>query len=385
MTTYEGIVAWPDLEPYSDVPMFNTKAVVQQTGVPAPTLRAWERRYVLLSPERANNAYRLYSERDIALIRWLKGRIDSGMAIRQAVALYRHLQEEYQRGLLSLQSQSRTADHEPFFQVATHPSLPEPPLHPFLPEQEQTPLPPDMPASAQVGQQMIEEAIQRGYRPVKLLVMLREQLIGAFRLFDDSEANTVIGMMLAVYSVEQVCTDLIMPVLWQIGQLWADGSISVAVEHFASNFFRALLTHLFHSAPIPHQGTLTIVCCAPGEPHELAALMLALFMRRRGVRVAYLGQAIETEGLIASIRQLRPALVCVSLTMSSYLPALIHLGRMVQRLPVQRPTFVFGGQVFAQFGGITSQIYGMYMDGDLKDVAEQLCNIVEQAGKDRDV
>lgn len=383
MATYEGMVAWPDLEPYSDVPMFNTKAVVQQTGVPGPTLRAWERRYALLSPERANNAYRLYSERDIALIRWLKGRIDSGMSISQAVALYRHLQEEYQQGRLALQSPYRTSDHEPFFQIATHSSLPESSLHPLLQEQEQALLSSEISASAQVWQQMIEEAVQHGYRPAELLVSLRERLIGAFRLFDDAGANMVMGVMLAVYSVEQVCTDLIMPVLWQIGQLWVDGDISVAVEHFASNFFRALLLHLFHTAPMLRQGALAIVCCAPGEPHELGSLMLALFMRRRGVRVAYLGQAIETEGLIASIKQLKPALVCVSLTMSSYLPALIHLGRMVQHLPQPRPTFVFGGQVFAQFGGITSQIYGMYLNGELKDVAEQLCNVVEQAGKDR--
>src|SRR5690242_8561055 len=85
---------WPHLEHYSTVPLFNTKAVVQQTGITAPTLRAWERRYLLLSPERAQNDYRLYSERDIAIIGWLKERVDAGMAISQAIALFRHLEQE---------------------------------------------------------------------------------------------------------------------------------------------------------------------------------------------------------------------------------------------------------------------------------------------------
>ncbi len=93
MTMYEGPIEWPDLELFSDTPVFNTKAVVQQTGIAAPTLRAWERRYDLLSPERANNDYRLYSERDIALIRWLKARIDSGISISQAIALFHHLSQ----------------------------------------------------------------------------------------------------------------------------------------------------------------------------------------------------------------------------------------------------------------------------------------------------
>src|SRR6202162_6371472 len=85
----------PDLEHYSDVPLYNTKAVVQQTGIAAPTLRAWERRYMLLSPERAQNDYRLYSERDIAIIHVLKEHIDAGMAISQAISFLRHMQEEH--------------------------------------------------------------------------------------------------------------------------------------------------------------------------------------------------------------------------------------------------------------------------------------------------
>src|SRR2546427_12509418 len=90
----ERHTGWPRLEHYSDVPLFNTKAVVHQTGIAAPTLRAWERRYMILSPERAHNDYRLYSERDIAIIRWLKERVDAGMSISQAIALFRHLEEE---------------------------------------------------------------------------------------------------------------------------------------------------------------------------------------------------------------------------------------------------------------------------------------------------
>ena len=87
-------IAFPELERYSDYPLYNTKAVVQQTGIPAPTLRAWERRYTFLLPGRADNSYRRYSERDIVVIRWLKERVDSGMSISQAIALFRHLDEE---------------------------------------------------------------------------------------------------------------------------------------------------------------------------------------------------------------------------------------------------------------------------------------------------
>jgi MerR family transcriptional regulator, light-induced transcriptional regulator len=75
------------LQSYSTNPMYNTKLVVGETGVPADTFRAWERRYGLPKPERAEGGQRLYSERDIATIRWLRDRTNEGLTISQAVAL----------------------------------------------------------------------------------------------------------------------------------------------------------------------------------------------------------------------------------------------------------------------------------------------------------
>jgi MerR family transcriptional regulator, light-induced transcriptional regulator len=75
------------LQSYSTTPMYNTKLVVGETGVPADTFRAWERRYGLPRPQRGDGGQRLYSERDIATIRWLRDRTNEGLTISQAVAL----------------------------------------------------------------------------------------------------------------------------------------------------------------------------------------------------------------------------------------------------------------------------------------------------------
>ena len=68
-------------------PIYNIKAVVEATGLPAATLRAWERRYGALMPSRTESGYRLYSESDIATLRWLKARIGEGLSISQALTL----------------------------------------------------------------------------------------------------------------------------------------------------------------------------------------------------------------------------------------------------------------------------------------------------------
>src|SRR5215467_657432 len=98
MVAREPRVQPPVLDAYSDLPLFNTKAVVHQTGVPAPTLRAWERRYSILSPRRGENDYRLYSERDMMMVTWLRERVESGMTISQAIALLRSLEPTRRRG-----------------------------------------------------------------------------------------------------------------------------------------------------------------------------------------------------------------------------------------------------------------------------------------------
>ncbi len=73
------------LEEFSDVPKFTIKSVCTQTGIRAVTLRAWERRHEVLIPHRSGNRYRLYSERDVAILRWIKSRVDSGIAISSVV------------------------------------------------------------------------------------------------------------------------------------------------------------------------------------------------------------------------------------------------------------------------------------------------------------
>lgn len=381
MTVQEGSSGLPDMRHYSDVPMFNTKAVVQQTGVPAPTLRAWERRYRLLSPERANNDYRLYSERDIFMIHWLKERVDSGMAISQAVALFRHMSKSQQHGQ---QDTSTPPEHlslpleresSPAFQI-------------ILPQFEQNHI-----ATKQgngttvqdVDQRPADDATETGsesqqerYPSLHNMRNVRERLLTTFSQFDEPMASMLMASMLAIYPLEQVCTELITPTMWQIGQLWDEGQLSVATEHFASTFFRALLTNLLHATPDPESSPFAIVCSAPGEPHELAPLMLSLFLRRSGVRIAYLGQSIETAGLLHTIKKISPTLICISLTIPVHLPALIDLGNRIHMMPEPHPIFAFGGQVFARYPDAIQEIRGTYLNGDMKTSVRHLKDMMNE-------
>ncbi len=364
----------PELERYSDIPLFNTKAVVQQTGMAATTLRAWERRYTIISTNRAQNAYRLYSERDIAIIRWLKSRLDEGMSISQAIALFRHLEEKHN------QIQSKGLPSE-----STSPS--QVPLSNLLRGEHQQPIQSDKQGA---DEQMIEGSSQAARQNVQKrasemiadisphtyhMHFVQKQLLDAFNMLDEATGNRLMASLLAIYSVEQICTELIRPTMWEIGRRWEQGLITVSIEHFASAFFHGLLTNLYHAMPTNSTNPLVIACCAPGEVHELAMLMLSLLLRRAGLHVAYLGQSIETEGLLQTIKQLSPRIICVSVTLVSCVEAVTALGQQVQELPAPQPVLIFGGQMFEHHPDLIARIPGVYLDGDLQTNVTQIKEI----------
>jgi MerR HTH family regulatory protein/GAF domain/PAS fold len=62
------------------------KTVSERTGVPAATLRTWERRYRVLRPRRSANGYRLYGEDDITRILQVTNLLNRGVQVSDAMA-----------------------------------------------------------------------------------------------------------------------------------------------------------------------------------------------------------------------------------------------------------------------------------------------------------
>ena len=66
---------------------FPIRIVSNETGVNSITLRAWERRYGLITPRRTAKGHRLYTEQDIRLIRRVVSLLNRGIPISQAQAI----------------------------------------------------------------------------------------------------------------------------------------------------------------------------------------------------------------------------------------------------------------------------------------------------------
>ena len=70
---------------------------------------------------------------------------------------------------------------------------------------------------------------------------LQSQLESSLRSFNSSTAAEALRQALNTYVLEDVFTNLIEPILIKIGEEWHSGQISVAEEHFATEFFQEQL------------------------------------------------------------------------------------------------------------------------------------------------
>jgi hypothetical protein len=74
------------------------KAVSRRTGIPAATLRTWQRRYGFMRPERSLGGYRLYGEQDIDRIEQVKYLVGQGVRIGTAMEAVIRAAEEHSGG-----------------------------------------------------------------------------------------------------------------------------------------------------------------------------------------------------------------------------------------------------------------------------------------------
>jgi DNA-binding transcriptional MerR regulator len=162
------------------VPLLRIGELSRRLGISAHVLRAWERRYGVLSPARSQGGYRLYSEADEHRIRVMQAYLRRGLSTAEA---------------------AQAALHEA-------PEAPAP-----------SPVPPGLAAAGQALAEALED-------------------------FDEGPAETILDRLLTDLTPETVIRDVLMPFLREMGERWSRGEISVAQEHFASNVVRARLAAL---------------------------------------------------------------------------------------------------------------------------------------------
>ena len=321
-----------------DFAIYSIKAVAHMADITEPTLRAWEKRYSILSPGRTDSGHRRYTKRDIYRVMWLKQRLEEGMSISQASTLLQTQPESVLLDMAQYEKGQRGV-------ATTKPAWSDP-------------------NTGEVRHNN-EIVLPNEVRSPQVLV---DRLLEALLQFDEATADRLLAEASSIYPPETVCVDIIQAVLIEIGERWFKNEVTIATEHFASTLCRARLNAMIEALPLKQEGPLVLTACGPQEFHELGIVITTYFLRRYGWRVIYLGQNVPAIDLEKDLRRLNPALLVFS---SGRSETALLLAREIMPV-VERVRqnwlpdllFAYGGRAFVEDPGLHELFQGQIYFGD---------------------
>ena len=163
-----------------EAPQLRIGELSRRVDVDPALLRAWEKRYGLLEPQRSDGNFRLYSLGDVARVRAMKLHLSRGLAAAEAARLA--LAGELQGSV----SAAPSSDHR-----------------------------------AAVN-----------------------ELFSALTQLNERKASEILDRAFALNSLDEALGEIILPCMREIGDRWQEGDVNVAEEHFASSLVRATLLSL---------------------------------------------------------------------------------------------------------------------------------------------
>ena len=298
--------------------------VLKETGLKADVLRAWERRYDLPRPTRTAGRQRLYSNYDIATIKWLKNRQAEGLSISRAVQLWKDLM---------------AAGRDPLKDVA------------------------DVRASPSLS---LTDGMS--------IEILRQQWLEGCLAFDAVKAEEALNQAFALYPVEKACSAILRQGLNIIGEQWYLGKVSVQQEHFASSLAIRRLETLLSAAPQLTRLQTVLVGCPVGEMHTFPAIMLSLFLQRKGLKVVYLGADNPVEQMDTTIEAIHPDLVVLS---AQQLVTAASLSVAALALHERHIPLAYGGLIFNRVPELRQRIAATFLGESLEAATDKIEQLIQ--------
>jgi len=276
---------------------FRIASVAEATGVPEPTLRAWERRYGIPSPERTDAGYRLYGRAEIAEVREMRRLCDEGMAASEAAGV-----------LLARRGGGRGGERQ-----------------------------------AQLEKSPFE--------------LTAEAIVRAVEHFDDDALEAEVRRLLVMGSGSMVFDRAIAPALDIIGQRWHAGELSVAQEHFASQRFETLLRDLLRLSPGASADARVVLGSFADDEHQLGLLGTAIRLADWGLRPVLLGARTPPSAIRGTVAAVSPELVALSVTLP---PTRVRARELVEEYAAACGTvpWLVGGAAAASVGDLVSKMGG---------------------------
>jgi methanogenic corrinoid protein MtbC1 len=141
--------------------------------------------------------------------------------------------------------------------------------------------------------------------------LLRE-LLSSLDPFNRVTFEKRLNGAVAVVPFEEALHGILLPLQEQVGQLWHDGHLNVALEHYVTKQIQQKIFSAMNQLPVAEFGAKVVVACPPDEEHDIAALAVAYRCRVRGCRVYYLGANVPIASLTNLCSKVEPDLTIIS-------------------------------------------------------------------------
>jgi DNA-binding transcriptional MerR regulator/methylmalonyl-CoA mutase cobalamin-binding subunit len=262
--------------------MYSIKAVAQATGLTVETLRAWERRYAVVTPVRDTSGRRVYRPEDVLRLRRLREATERGHPISRLAPL----SDERLAGLLDT--------------------------------------PPD----------------QRAQGTAHALV---DRILSAAQEFRPADCEQAITLAVATLPPPRLVSEVLQPLLREIGERWHRGELSIAHERLVSKIVARHVGLMLDAYDRAARREAVVFATLPGERHELGLLMSAMICASRGFKVHYLGADLPPTEIARFTREVGASVVAISVVMQEGLADVpLQLAQLAAGLPAGTAIWIGG-------------------------------------------
>lgn len=231
---------------------YSIKELEQLSGIRAHTIRIWEKRHHLVTPQRTQTNIRFYSDEDLKKIINVSVLNNHGIKISKIANF--------------------TAD--------------------------------------EINKRVSE--LSESKNSIDIYI---EQLVVAMIDMEEEKFEEIMGKLSLKFGFERMMLEIIYPFLEKIGVLWQTDNITPAQEHFISNLIKNKLIVAIDSLPLPGKGAKRVVLFLPeNELHEIALLFYCYICKKEGLRTYYLGQTVPFQSLKSICEEHDPQIIVSSFT-----------------------------------------------------------------------
>lgn len=264
--------------------MYSIKSISVLTGLGVETLRAWERRYQVITPRREAGGHRTYSQQDLDKLTLLAQLTRQGHAISKVSSLDIGALQK----LVDGSNDDQTNESNLF------------------------------------AEQIVEALLH--YRIDRCEQLLKRALISSEPL---------------VY-----VRDILTPALIHVGQLWHEGKLNIAQEHIFSACVKRILLSMVNNMHNLSANRASMMFATPsGEPHEFGLLMSCLLAAEQQYNCYYLGADVPGADIVEAVVNLKVEIVVLSLLKSPSDPeTLVELNHVMSALGDQGVTVWLAGR-----------------------------------------